>query len=80
VPDVIRAGQTGTLVASQEAQAFALAMTDALRNAAHSRTMADRARSEVVARFGKDRMLAETASLYESLLAAKRTAQRGTLA
>jgi len=80
VPDVIRAGQTGTLVGSQEAQAFALAMTDALRNAAHSRTMADRARSEVVARFGKDRMLAETASLYESLLAAKRTAQRGTLA
>ena len=80
VPDVIQAGRTGTLVASHEAEAFARAMTDALRNTAHSRTLAEQARSEVLARFGKDRMLAETADLYLSLLAAKRAAQPGTLA
>jgi glycosyltransferase involved in cell wall biosynthesis len=77
VPDVIRAGETGTLVDSQEAEAFARAMGDALRDTANSRAMAHRARSEVSARFGKERMLAETASLYELLLASKRTARRG---
>jgi glycosyltransferase involved in cell wall biosynthesis len=74
VPDVIRDGQTGYLVASQEAEVFAQAMARALREVDLSRSMSVRARAEVVARFGKERMLAETAGLYEKLLAAKRDA------
>jgi glycosyltransferase involved in cell wall biosynthesis len=74
VPDVIRDGQTGYLVASQEAEVFAQAMARALREVDLSRSMSVRARAEVVARFGKERMLAETAGLYENLLAAKRDA------
>jgi glycosyltransferase involved in cell wall biosynthesis len=80
VPDVIRAGETGMLVTSLEDEAFARAMEDALRNTARSRTMAERARSEVLARFGQERMLAETVRLYESLLASKHASRRGEAA
>jgi glycosyltransferase involved in cell wall biosynthesis len=72
VPDVIRDGETGTLVMVREPEALARAMERALRDTDASRAMAERARGEVVARFGKARMLAETAALYENVLASKR--------
>ncbi len=74
VPDVIRDGETGSLVMRREVEDFAQAMLRALRNMPFSQAMAERARAEVVARFGKERMLAETAALYENVLASKRAA------
>ncbi len=74
VPDVIRDGETGRLVAVREAEAFALAMEQALREIDASRAMAARGRADVVARFGKARMLAQTAALYENVLEGTRIA------
>lgn len=69
VADVIAASDLGVLVAPDRPAALASAIDDLLSNPARRSAMGERARQHVLSRFTADRLVADVASLYRSLLA-----------
>ncbi|HEY3398860.1 MAG TPA: glycosyltransferase [Armatimonadota bacterium] len=65
VDEIVREGETGRLVPEEDLPA---AIADALDHPEPAAQRAERAREQIVARFGLERMLAETAALYDSCL------------
>lgn len=69
VPDLLRGGQLGTLVAPDDAEALAEAMMHSLRAPNPARIAA--ARDWVLARYSAERLVADIRSLYRELLTQK---------
>jgi glycosyltransferase involved in cell wall biosynthesis len=69
--DVIRDGQTGTLVAPGDAQALAAAIGAILCEPERSRRLARAGQQDVLARFSRDRLVSDMEALYVSLLEEK---------
>lgn len=68
IPEVVDHGTTGTLVPPRDPDALGQAISDALVGRARAERMARRARAVVRGRFSADRMVEETAALYDSLV------------
>jgi glycosyltransferase involved in cell wall biosynthesis len=66
--DLIRHEQTGLLAPAGDAEGLAHHVVRLLADPALSRRLAEAGRADVLARFSVERMVAQTASLYESLL------------
>ncbi len=67
--DIIRHGETGLLAPAGDAAALAAAVLGLLADAAEARRLAEAGRRDVLARFSVERMVAQTAALYQALLA-----------
>jgi glycosyltransferase involved in cell wall biosynthesis len=67
VPDVIRDGETGTLVPPGDAGALVNAWLASLAGGERAEQMKTRAREDVVQRFGRERMISAMADLYLKL-------------
>jgi len=68
VRDVVNADDVGLLAPSGDGAALAAAITTLLADPARRRTMGDRARQRVLARFGFERLVGDIARLYRELL------------
>jgi glycosyltransferase involved in cell wall biosynthesis len=69
VGEALRDGDTGLLVAPRDAPALARAISALISDRGRADEMGDRARSEVRARFTRERMLDGLASVYRDVLA-----------
>jgi glycosyltransferase involved in cell wall biosynthesis len=67
VPDVIRDGETGTLVPPGDAGGLAEAWLESLAGGEGVERMKLRAREDVIRRFGRERMISAMADLYRNL-------------
>lgn len=74
VPEVVRDGVDGTLVATASPTALAHAITALLRDPARAAAAGQAARERVAADFRREDMLAATRGIYEALLAEARVA------
>lgn len=68
VPEMVQPDETGYLVPSREPAALAGAIVDSLAHREKAHAMARKGRQRVIERFGVDRMVDDTISVYESLL------------
>ncbi|NUQ01967.1 MAG: glycosyltransferase, partial [Armatimonadetes bacterium] len=68
VPDLVREGETGWLVPSEDAAALATAILTALADPAACEVAGQRAQAEVLERFHYRRLVRDLAELYRSLL------------
>jgi glycosyltransferase involved in cell wall biosynthesis len=69
VPDIVEDGRTGSLVVGDDPERLADALADLFADGARRRAMGDAARAVVARRYGVDRMVEQTAALYQQLLA-----------
>jgi glycosyltransferase involved in cell wall biosynthesis len=70
VPDLVRDGETGLLARPGDVRALSDAVARLVRDPALRRRLGERAAAEAPARFGAERLAADTAALYRRLLAA----------
>jgi glycosyltransferase involved in cell wall biosynthesis len=68
VPDVITTGETGALVRQNDVEGFAATALALLRDDAARGAMGDRARADVLQRYGLDRLVRDVDALYRQLL------------
>ena len=68
VPDVVRQGESGLLVAPEDSVAFAAALARLAEDPLLRRHMGQQGREQVSRRFGSARLVSEVAALYEGLL------------
>lgn len=68
IPEFIRDQENGWLVPAGNAEALAEAIIDALRHPARAKAMAERAQSDVLARYGLRQMIQAHEALYFELL------------
>jgi glycosyltransferase involved in cell wall biosynthesis len=71
MPDLVTDGQTGLLAPSGDAQALANRVIELLRDPKRARSMALAGRTDVLARFGVERLIYDMESLYTTLLVDK---------
>lgn len=76
VPDVVQDGQTGLLVPPGDADALAAAVGTLLSAPESSQRLARAGQQDVLSRFGRDRLVADMDSLYQSLLEEKGVGSR----
>ena len=69
LPEILRDGETGVLVAPSDAMALAHALGDLAANRARVRRLGDAARADVRERFAAKRLLDEIQALYDELIA-----------
>jgi len=74
IPDVVVDGETGALVAIDDAAGFGHAIERLLRAPERRRELGEAARSRAVRKFGVERLAAAYGSLYERVLASSATA------
>jgi len=74
IPEVIADGETGLLCPARDVDALAAAMAKLLTDPALRERMGAAGRARLEAHFRAERMVNETAALYERLLAAKKAA------
>ena len=67
VPEIIRHGRNGLLVAASEPNEIATATLSLLRNPSLARTLGAAARETILERFSADRMVEDTLSVYRRL-------------
>jgi glycosyltransferase involved in cell wall biosynthesis len=67
VPDVVRDGESGLLVPSQDADALANAITDLLRDEQQRERLGRAGRSAAYPRYDVQRLLEDVAAMYQSL-------------
>jgi len=68
VVDVVRDGQSGLLVPPSDAPALAASIADLLVSPERGQALARAGQRDVLARYGRERMIAEMESLYQALL------------
>ena len=68
IPEIIRDGETGCLVAAGDSQALARGIVTMLTNVDQARAMARRGQAEVKAKFSIDAMVENNLSVYNRLL------------
>ncbi|MFN8058707.1 MAG: glycosyltransferase [Vicinamibacterales bacterium] len=68
IPEVVVDGDTGVLVAPRDPDALARAIVSLLESPERRRAMSDAGFARVTERFGVDRMVRETAAVYEQLV------------
>lgn len=69
IPEVVRDGENGVMVPSDDAAALGRAMVDLLANDHRRRDIGESAREEIRRRFGPDRVSRKMEELYERILA-----------
>ena len=74
IPEVVQDGKTGVLVPPGDSTALAGALARLVGSAGERQTLGAAAREYVLPRFGVERYVASVVSVYERLLAARRTA------
>lgn len=67
VPDVVTDGVNGLLVPPGDGEAMTESWRRILRDPARSQRMGERARQDVIGRFGLERMLEKMRALYKSI-------------
>lgn len=72
VPDVIREGKTGLLVAPDNSEALAKAILKLLKNPELRRQMGEAAADEARRRFGLEKMIASLEEIYQQVLGKKK--------
>jgi glycosyltransferase involved in cell wall biosynthesis len=78
-PEIVEDGVTGLLVARRDPSALAAAIDRLLAQPDLAAELADAGRRRVAARFGVERLVAETAALYRQLLVRSRAGRRVAL-
>jgi len=68
VPDVITTAETGALVRENDVESFAATALALLHDDAARRAMGNRARADVLQRYGRDRLVRDVDALYRRLL------------
>jgi glycosyltransferase involved in cell wall biosynthesis len=71
VADVVRDGQSGLLVPPSDAQALAASIADLLVSPERGQALAQDGQRDVLARFGRERLIADIESLYQTVLEEK---------
>jgi glycosyltransferase involved in cell wall biosynthesis len=71
VADIVRDGQTGLLAAVPDASALAALIADLLALPERGQGLAQNGQRDVLARFGRDRLIADMDCLYQAVLAEK---------
>jgi glycosyltransferase involved in cell wall biosynthesis len=66
-PEAVTDGETGRMVPSRDAAAFASAIAEFLADPEKRKAMGEAGRRRAIERFSLDRMVGEMESLYESL-------------
>jgi glycosyltransferase involved in cell wall biosynthesis len=66
-PEAVADGETGRMVPSRDAAAFASAIAEFLADPEKRKAMGEAGRRRAIERFSLDRMVGEMESLYESL-------------
>ncbi len=77
IPEIVEDGVTGLLVAPRDHHALASAIVRLLRDEPLRRRMGEAGRVRVVGRFTVDRMVAETAAVYQGVVGRVRAADTG---
>jgi glycosyltransferase involved in cell wall biosynthesis len=80
IPEVVADGETGVLVAPRDHHAMARAIVDLLKDAPRRTAMAQAGLARVRERFTVERMVAETAAVYERVVGIARAADTANLA
>jgi glycosyltransferase involved in cell wall biosynthesis len=78
-PEIVEDGVTGLLVPRRDPAALAAAIDRLLAQPDLAADLADAGRRRVAARFGVERLVAETAALYRQLLVRSRAGRRVAL-
>ncbi|HEX6389325.1 MAG TPA: glycosyltransferase, partial [Solirubrobacteraceae bacterium] len=68
LPEMLRDGETGVLVAPGDAAALATAVAGLVDDPARREALGAAARADIRARFSRERMLDEVQALYDALL------------
>jgi glycosyltransferase involved in cell wall biosynthesis len=71
VPDVVQDGQTGVLVPAGSSDALGVAIAALLSDPAPRQKLASAGQRDVLARFGRERLVADMDALYRFLLREK---------